>query len=92
MTEGIQDVRPTEDRWDGQRILDMWCRLCDWMTTQQWDPKNGLWADSGQKNGILCTGIVPRSVQYPVGRSVLRCGPCLRRLGDETGSVDRNGQ
>ena len=80
MTEGIQGVGPTEDRWDGQRILDMWCRLCDWMNTQQWDPKNGLGANSGQKNGILCTGIVPRSVQYPVGMSVLRCSPCLRRL------------
>ena len=92
MTEGIQGVGPTGDRWDGQRILDTWCRLCKWMDTQHWDPKNGLGANSGQDNGILCTGIVTRSVQYPVGRSVLRCSPCLRRLGDETGSVDRNGQ
>ena len=55
-------------------------------------PQKWLGANSGQKNGILCTGIVPRSVQYPVGRSVLRCSPRLRRLGDGTGSVDRNGQ
>ena len=92
MTEGIQGVGPTGDRWDGQRILDTWCRLCKWMNTHHWDPKNGLGASSGQDNGILCTGIVTRSVQYPVGRSVLRCSPCLRRLGDETDSVDRNGQ
>ena len=31
-------------------------------------------------------------MQYPVERSVLRCSPYLRRLGDEAGSVDRNGQ
>ena len=49
-------------------------------------------AKSGQDNGKLCTGIVPRSVQYPVGRSVLRCSPDSRHLGDATGSVDRNGR
>ena len=92
MTEGIHGVGPTGDRWDGQRILDTWCRLCKWMNTQHWDPENGLGVNSGQDNGILCTGIVTRSVQYPVGRSVLRGSPCSRRLGDETGSVDRNGQ
>ena len=92
MTEGIHGVGPTGDRWDGQRILDTWCRLCKWMNTQHWDPENGLGVNSGQDNGILCTGIVTRSVQYPVGRSVLRGSPCLRCLGDETGSVDRNGQ
>ena len=27
MTEGIQGIGPTEDRWDGHRILDIWCRL-----------------------------------------------------------------
>ena len=92
MTEGKQGVGPTEDRWDSKRILDMWCRLCQWMNTQQWDPKNGLGAKSGQDNGKLCTGIVPRSVQYPVGRSVLRCSPDSRHLGDATGSVNRNGR
>ena len=55
-------------------------------------PREWLGVNSGQDNGILCTGIVTRSVQYPVGRSVLRGSPCSRRLGDETGSVDRNGQ
>ena len=92
MTEGIHGVGPTGDRWDGQRILDTWCRLCKWMNTQHWDPENGLGVNSGQDNGILCTGIVTRSVQYPVGKSVLRGSPCSRHLGDETGLVDRNGQ
>ena len=92
MTEGIQDVGPTEDRWDGHRILDILCRLCKWMNTQKLDPKNGLWESSGHENGKLCTGTVPRSVQYPVGNSELSCRPCSRGLGDATDSVDRNRQ
>ena len=28
MTEGIHGVGPTGDRWDGQRILDTWYKLC----------------------------------------------------------------
>ena len=92
MTEGIQDVGPTENRWDGHRILDILCRLCKWMNTHKLDPNNGLWESSGHDNGILCTGTVPRSVQYPVGNSELSCSPCSRGLGDATGLVDRNGQ
>ena len=65
MTEGIHGVGPTGDRWDGQRILDTWCRLCKWMNTQHWDPENDLGVNSRQDNGILCTGMVTRSVQYP---------------------------
>ena len=92
MTEGIHGVGPTGDRWDGQRILDTWCKLCKWMNTQLWDPENGLGVTSGQDTVRLGTGIVTRSVQYPVERSILRGSPCSRRLGDETGSVGRNGQ
>ena len=39
MTEGIQGIGTAEDRWDGHRILDIWCRLCKWMNTQKWAPK-----------------------------------------------------
>ena len=92
MTEGIYGVGPTGDRWDGQRILDTWCKLCKWMNTQYWDPENDLGVNCRQDNGRLATGIVKRSVQYPVQRPILRKSPCSRRLGDETGSVDRNGQ
>ena len=38
MTEGTHGVGPTGDRWDGQRILDTWYKLCKWMNTQLWDP------------------------------------------------------
>ena len=48
--------------------------------------------NSRQDDGRLSTGIVTRSVQYPVERSILRGSPCSRHLGDETGSVGRNGQ
>ena len=40
----------------------------------------------------LGTGIGARSVQCPAERSILGGRPCSRRLGDETGSVGRNGQ
>ena len=92
MTEGIYGVGLTGDRWDGQRILDTWCKLCKWMNTQYWDPENDLGVNCRQDNGRLATGIVTRSVQYPVQRPILRKSPCSRRLGDETGSVDQNGQ
>ena len=92
MTEGIQGIGPTEDRWDGHRILDIWCRLSKWMNTQKLDPKNGLWESSRHDNGILGTGTVPRSVQYPVGSSECSCSPCSRGLRDPMGSVDRNRQ
>ena len=87
MTEGTHGVGPTGDRWDGQRILDTWYKLCKWMNTQLWDPETGLGLTSGQDTVGLGTGIVTRSVQYPVERSILRGS-----LGDETGSVGRNGQ
>ena len=92
MTEGTHGVGPTGDRWDGQCILDTWYKLCKWMHTQLWDPETGLGVTSGQDTVRLGTGIVTRSVQYPVERSILRGSPCSRRLGDETGSVGRNGQ
>ena len=38
MTEGSHGVGPTGDRWDGQRILDTWYKLCKWINTQLWDP------------------------------------------------------
>ena len=60
------------------------------MNTQFWDPENG--GTSGQDTGRLGTGIVTRSVQYPIERSILRGSPYSRHLGDETGSVGRNGQ
>ena len=92
MTEGIQSVGLTENRWDGHRILDILCWLCKWMNTQKWDPRNGLWERSGHDKWKLCTGTVPRLIQYPVGNSELSCSPCLRGLGGTTGLVDRNGQ
>ena len=63
MTKGTHGVGPTGDRWDGQRILDIWYMWCFWMNTQLWDTK------------LLLEG-----------------SPCSSRLGDETGSVNRNGQ
>ena len=39
MTEGIQSVGPTENRWDGNRILDILCWLCKWMNTQNCTPE-----------------------------------------------------
>ena len=92
MTEGIQSVGPTENRWDGHRILDILCWLCKWMNTQKLDPRYGMWERSGHDKWKLCTGTVPRSIQYPVGNSELSCTPCLRGLGGTTGSVDRKGQ
>ena len=77
MTKGKHGVGPTEDQWDSQRIRHMWCRLCQWMNTQQWDPKNGVGAKSGQDNGTLC---------------ILRGSPDSRHRGDATGSVDWNGR
>ena len=62
------------------------------MNTQKLDLKNGLWESSRHDNGILGTGTVPRSVQYPVGSSEFSCSPCPRGLRDATGSVDWNGQ
>ena len=92
MTEGTHGVGPTGDRWDGQRILHTWYMLCKWMNTQLWDPETGLGSTSGRDTVRLGTGIVARSVQYPVERSLLGGSPCSRRLGDETGSDGRNGQ
>ena len=89
MTEGTHGVGPTGDRWDGQRILDTWYMLCKWMNTQLWDTETGLGLTCGQDIVRSGTGIVARSVQYPVEKSLLGGSPCLRRLGDETGSVGR---
>ena len=92
MTEQVQNIGPTENRWDGHRILDILCWLCKWMNTQKLDPRNGIWERSGHDKWKLCTGTVPRSIQYPGGDSEVPCSPCLRGLGETTGSFDRNGQ
>ena len=47
---------------------------------------------SGHYKWKLCTGTVPRLIQYPGGDSEVSRSPCLRGLGETTGSVDRNGQ
>ena len=80
MTEGSHGVGPTGDRWDGQRILDTWYKLCKWMNTQLWDPETGLGLTSGQDTVGLGTGIVARSVQYPAERSILGGSPCSRTV------------
>ena len=54
--------------------------------------RNWFGLTCGQDIGRLGTGIVTRSVQHPVEKSLLGGSPCSRRLGDETGSVGRNGQ
>ena len=92
MIEQVPKVGPTENRWDGHRILDILCWLCKWMNTQNLDPRNGLWEMSGHDKWKVCTGTVPRSIQYPGGDSEVSCSPCLRGLGETTGLVDRNGQ
>ena len=92
MIEQVQKVGPTENRWDGHRILDILCWLCKSMNTQNLDPRNGLWEMSGHDKWKLCTGTVPRSIQYPGGDSEVSCSPCLRGLGETTGSGDRNGK
>ena len=55
------------------------------------DPRNGLCEMSGRYKWNLCTGRVPRLMQYPGGDSEVSGGHCLRGLGETTGSVDRNG-
>ena len=47
MTEQVQNVWSTENRWDGHCILDILCWLCKWMNTQKLDPRNGLLERSG---------------------------------------------
>ena len=57
--------------------------------------RNGLWEMSGHYKRKLCTGTVPRSIQYPGGGggdSEISGSPCIRGLREATGSVDRNGQ
>ena len=90
--EWVQKVGPTENRWDGHLILNIICWFCKWLNTQKWDPRNGLWEMSGHYKWKLCTGTVPRSIQYPGGDSEMSDGPGIRGLRETTGSVDRNGQ
>ena len=37
--EQVQKVGPTENRWDGHRILDIICWFCKWLNTQKLDPE-----------------------------------------------------
>ena len=90
--EQVQKVGPTENRWDGHRILDIICWFCKWLNAKKMDPRNGLWERSGQYKWNVCTGRVPRSIQYPGGDSEVSGGHCIRGLGETTGSADRNGQ
>ena len=87
--EQVQKVGPTENRWDGHHILDIICWFCKWLNTQKLDPRNGLWE---MYKWNLCTGRVPRSIQYTGGDSEVSGGPCIRGLGETTSSGDRNGQ
>ena len=89
--EQVQKVGPTENRWDGHHILDIICWFYKWLNTQKLDPRNGLWEMSGHYKWKLCTGTVPRSIQYPGGDSEVSGSPCIRGLGETTSSVDRNG-
>ena len=90
MTEGTHGVGPTGDRWDGQRILDMWYKLCKWMDTQLWDPGTNLRLTNGPDTVEL--GTVALLVLCPAEKLLLGGSPSSRRLGDKTGSVGRNGQ
>ena len=90
--EQVQKVRPTENRWDGHRMLDIICWFCKWRNAKKLDTRNGLWEMSGQYKWNLCTGRIPRSIQYPGGDSEVSGDHCIRGLGETTGSVDRNGQ
>ena len=90
--EQVRKVGPTENRWDGHRILDIICWFCKWLNTQKLDPRNWLWEMCGHYKWKLCTGTVPRSIQYPGGDSEVSDSLCIRGLAETTGSVDRNGQ
>ena len=89
-TEQVKRDGPTENRCDGHLILDIICWFCKWLNTQKWDPRNGLWERSGHCEWNVCTGAVPRSIQYPGGESEKSVSPCIRGLRETTGSVDRN--
>ena len=65
--EQVQKVGPTKNRWDGHRILDIICWFCKWLNTQKLEPRNGLGEMCGHYKWQLCTGTVPRSIQYPEG-------------------------
>ena len=69
MTEGTHGVGPTGDRWDGQRILDMWYKLCKWMDTQLWDPGTSLRLTNGPDTVGL--GTVARLVLCPAEKLLL---------------------
>ena len=90
--EQVEKVWPTENRWDGHRILDIICWFCKWLNTQKLDPSNGLWEMCGHYKWKLCIGTVPRSIQYPGVDSEVSDSLCIRGLAETTGSVDRNGQ
>ena len=90
--EQVQNVEPTENRWVGNRILDIICWFCKWLNTQKLDPRNASWEMCGHYRWKLCTDTVIRSIQYPSGDSEVSDSPCVRGLTETTGSVDRNGQ
>ena len=37
--EQVQKVGPSENRWDGHRILDIICWFCKWLNTRSWTPE-----------------------------------------------------
>ena len=91
--EQLQKVRPTKNRWDGHRILDIICWFCKWLNTENLEPRNGLGEMCGDYYKLqLYTGTVPRSIQYPRGDSEVSESLCMRGLTEKTGAVDRNGQ
>ena len=45
----VQRVGPTENRWDGHRILDIICWFCKWLNTQKLGTRNGLYELIGHK-------------------------------------------
>ena len=90
--EQVQRVGPAENRWDGHRLLDIICWLCEWLNIPKLGPRNGLCERDGNYKWKSCTGTVPRSIQYPGWDSEVSGSPCLRSQEETTGSVDRKGQ
>ena len=87
-----QGVWPTENRWDGHLILDIICWLFRWLKIPKLSPRNGLCELIENYKWKSCTGIVPRSIQYPGGNLEVSGSPCLISQEETTGSVDRKGQ
>ena len=73
--EQVQNVEPTENRWVGNRILDILCWFCRWLNTQKLDPRNASGEMCGHYRWKFCTDTVIRSIQYPSGDSELSDSP-----------------